>query len=149
MPQASRSVVVNVTPDQMMKVIADYEKYPEFLPEVKRISVSNRTDRTVDVTYEIEVVKRLQYTLRLTTDGLVTRWQFVSGDLFKKNEGSWTLRAEPDGRTHATYSLEVAIGGLIPVPKTITDKLTEQSLPALLDNFKKRAESLFPPPAKA
>jgi ribosome-associated toxin RatA of RatAB toxin-antitoxin module len=145
MPQASRSVVVNVTPDQMMKVIADYEKYPEFLPEVKRISVSNRTDRTVDVTYEIEVVKRLQYTLRLTTEGLVTRWQFVSGDLFKRNEGSWTLRAEPDGRTHATYSLEVAIGGFIPVPKALTDKLTEQSLPALLDNFKRRAEALFPP----
>jgi coenzyme Q-binding protein COQ10 len=143
MPQASRSVVVNVTPDQLMQVITDYEQYPEFLPEVKRISVAHRTERSADVTYEIEVIKKLQYTLRITRDGLNVRWQFLKGDLFKSNDGGWTLRPEGEGRTHATYSLEVAIGGFIPVPKAITDKLTEQSLPALLDNFKRRAESLY------
>lgn len=144
MPQVSRSVVVHVTPEQMMKVIADYEKYPDFLPEVKRITVTNRTERSADVTYEIEVIKRIKYTLRLSTEGHVARWHLLGGDLFKKNDGSWTLRAEGDGSTHATYSLEVAIGGLIPIPKAVSDKLTEHSLPALLDNFKRRAEALFP-----
>lgn len=148
MPAASRSIVVDVTPEQLMSVIADYEKYPEFLPEVKKITVSNRTANAADVTYEIEVIKRLQYTLRITTEGAtVARWSFLKGDFFKKNDGAWTLRPEGEGRTHATYTLEVAIGGFIPVPKAVTDKLTEQSLPALLENFKKRAETLYKPRA--
>lgn len=148
MPQASRSVVVNVTPDQLMAVIGDWEKYPEFLPEVKKITVANRTPGSAEVTYEIDVIKRIHYTLRIVTEGLTSRWSLLKGELFKKNEGSWLLKPEGTGQTLATYTLEVAIGGFIPVPRAITDKLTEHSLPALLDNFKKRAEALFPAGAK-
>ena len=144
MPQASRSLVIDVRPEQMLSVILDFDRYPDFLPEVKSIAVSNRTATGADVAYEVELLKRLRYTLHMTMDGLSVRWKFVKGDLFKKNEGSWLLRAEPDGRTHATYTLEVAIGGLIPIPSAVTDKLAEGSLPGMLAQFKKRAETLFP-----
>jgi coenzyme Q-binding protein COQ10 len=142
MPQATRSVVVNVPVEQFRKVIDDFESYPSFLPEVKSISVANRTASSADVTYEIDVIKRIQYTLRIesTPDG--ARWTLLKGDFFKKNEGSWLLRAEGGSATHATYSLEVAIGGFLPIPKAITDKLTEHQLPTLLENFKRRAEGL-------
>lgn len=148
MPQASRSVVVNVKPEQLMSVIGDYEKYPEFLPEVKKIAVKKISDTVTEVTYEIDVIKRLTYTLRLEQKSpLLVSWSFVKGDFFKKNEGSWVLKPEGEGKTQATYNLEVGFGGLIPVPAAITDRLTAQSLPGLLDNFKKRAEKLFPPAA--
>ena len=42
-----------------------------------------------------------------------------------------------------TYGLEVGIGGFIPIPQAITDNHTEQQLPTLLENFKRRAESLY------
>lgn len=147
MPQASRSVVVHVKPEQLMQVIGDYEKYPEFLPEVKKITVKRLDEKSAEVTYEIDVIKRLTYTILLETDGLVAKWTFVRGDLFKKNEGSWVLKPEGAAATHATYNLEIAFGGLLPVPAAITDRLTAQSLPGLLENFKKRAEKLFPPAA--
>ena len=147
MPQATRSVVVQVPVAQFRKVIDDFESYPSFLPEVKSISVANRTDAGADVTYEIDVIKRIQYTLRIVSTPDGARWSLLKGDFFKKNEGSWTLRPEGDGATHATYSLEVGIGGFIPIPKAITDKLTEQQLPSLLENFKRRAESLYGPKA--
>ncbi len=149
MPQASRTIVVNVAPSELMNVIADYEQYPQFLPEVKKITVAGRTATSAEVTYEIEVIKRIRYTLRIETEPLGSHWTLVKGDLFKKNEGSWRLEATGDGATRATYTLEIAIGGLIPVPKAITDRLTEHSLPALLENFKKRAEALYPRAATA
>jgi ribosome-associated toxin RatA of RatAB toxin-antitoxin module len=149
MPQASRSIVINVTPQQLMSVIADYEKYPQFLPEVKKISVANRTENSAEVTYEIEVIKRISYTLRIASEATTSKWSLIRGDLFKKNEGSWVLRPEGEGKTHATYNLEVEIGGFIPGLKMITDKLTASQLPTLLENFKKRAEALYPPGAKA
>ncbi len=144
MPQASRSIVINVSPENLLKVIDDYDKYPQFLPEVKKITVANRTANSAEVTYEIEVIKRITYTLKLQSEGMTVRWSLVRGDLFKKNEGSWQLRADGPNRTHATYSLEVGIGGFIPVPKAIVDGLTEKQLPELLERFKTRAESLFP-----
>lgn len=146
MTQAAKSTTINVTPEQFLQVVTDYEKYPEFLPEVKRITVTNRTAHSADATYEIDVVKRIQYTVHLVQEGLTVKWHLVRGDLMKKNDGGWQLRREQGDRTHATYSIEIAFGGLIPIPGSLATKLTETQLPALLENFKKRAESLFPRP---
>lgn len=140
MPQAQRTIVVDVPPEKLLEVINDFDSYPEFLPEVKKISVSNRTANSAEVTYEIDVIKRIQYTVRVVNEGMTVRWSLVKGDMMKKNEGSWQLRPEGEGRTHATYSLELGLSGLI--PSSITTKLAETSLPALLQNFKNRAESL-------
>lgn len=145
MPQVQRSVVINVPPAKLLEVINDFESYPQFLPEVKKISISNRTPTSADVSYEIDVVKTLRYTLRIETVENGTRWSFLKGDLFKKNSGSWQLESIEDGKkTKATYSLDIEFGGFIPIPSAITGKLTEKSLPGLLDNFKKRAETLSP-----
>lgn len=146
MPQAQRSIVIDVTPEQLLSVIADFERYPEFLPEIRKIQVLKREGNTAEVAYEVEVIKKISYVIRTETEGLNVKWQLVRGDLFKKNDGSWKLRPEGDGRTHATYTLDIAFGGFIPVPASITGKLAETSLPGLLENFKKRAETLFPKP---
>lgn len=143
MPQVQRSIVIHVPPEKLLHVINDFASYPEFLPEVKKIIVGNKTATSAEVTYEIDVIKRISYTLKHVLDGQSVRWSLVKGDLMKKNEGSWTLRPEGDGSTHATYTLDVSFGGFIPVPAAITDRLTASSLPTLLENFKKRAEGLF------
>lgn len=146
MPQAQRSIVIDVTPEQLLSVIGDFDSYPKFLPEIRKIQVLRREGDVAEVAYEIEVIKKISYVLKTVTEGMTVNWQLVRGDLFKKNEGSWKLRPEGEGRTHATYTLDIAFGGFIPVPASITSKLAETSLPGLLDNFKKRAESLFPKP---
>ena len=65
MAGATRSIVINTTMEKMFAVIVDYEKYPEFLPEVKKIRLSNRRGNEVDVQYEAEIVKIIKYKLRL------------------------------------------------------------------------------------
>jgi coenzyme Q-binding protein COQ10 len=140
MPGASRSIVFNAPLDKCFAVISDYERYPDFLPEVKRIRTSNRRGNEVDVQYEAEVVKVIKYTLHLKEEKPRVTWTFIEGEFMKDNKGGWLLEDLGGGKTKATYTIEVAVGAL--VPKTIVNALVDTQLPKLLDNFKKRIESL-------
>ncbi len=57
----------------------------------------------------------------------------------RQNQGSWLLEAQGDGRTRATYSIEMTFGPL--VPRAVVNALVETSLPKMLSAFKTRAES--------
>ena len=60
MPGAQRSIVINAPREKVFDVIADFDRYAEFLPEVKRISTSNRQGNQVDVAYEVDVIKTIK-----------------------------------------------------------------------------------------
>jgi len=140
MPGASRSIVFNAPLEKCFEVISDYERYPEFLPEVKKIRTSNRRGNEVDVPYEAEVVKVIKYTLHLKEEKPSrVSWSFIEGEFMKDNKGGWVLEDGGNGTTKATYSIEVAVGPL--VPKTILNALVDSQLPKLLENFKKRIEA--------
>src|SRR5438093_615718 len=51
MASARRSIEVDVPPERFFEVVRDYARYPEFLPEVKAVSVGPRTGNAVEVTY--------------------------------------------------------------------------------------------------
>jgi len=140
MPGATRSIVINAPMERVFSVIADYAKYPEFLPEVKSIRTSKRQGTDVDVHYEVEVLKKIRYTLRLREEPPNRiSWTFVEGELMRDNHGQWTLESVGEGKTRATYSIEMKLGPL--VPKSIVNVLVDSSLPKMLEAFKKRSES--------
>jgi ribosome-associated toxin RatA of RatAB toxin-antitoxin module len=142
MAQAQKSIVIDVTPEQLFDVIADYEKYPEFLPEVKSAKVTFGAGGIKEVTYSVDIkAKVISYTLKHVAErpGKVS-WSMVRGEMMKGNDGSWALKPTPGGGTEATYSIDLKLSAL--VPSFIEKALAEQQLPTLLANFKKRAESL-------
>lgn len=140
MPAASRSIVIDAPPDRLFDIIVDYDRYPEFLSEVKEAKTSNRRGNEADVAYGIDLVKRIRYTLHHVEERpRAVHWTFVKGEMMRDNHGSWTLEPTPDGKTRATYTIEVGVGPL--VPRSIVNALVDQSLPKLLEAFKKRAES--------
>ncbi len=140
MAGATRSIVINAPPEKLFDVITDYDKYGEFLTEVKKVSTSDRKGNEVKVHYEVDVIKTIRYTI-LVKEERPRRmsWTFVEGEVMKDNQGSWVLEPEGEGRTKATYTVDMALGAL--VPKAIVNKLTETSLPKMLEAFKRRAES--------
>ncbi|MCA3016461.1 MAG: SRPBCC family protein [Myxococcaceae bacterium] len=141
MPGASRSIVFNAPMEKCFEVISDYERYPEFLPEVRKIRTSNRKGNEVDVQYEAEVVKVIKYTVHMREEKPSrVAWTFIDGEFMKDNRGGWVLEDGGNGTTKATYSIEVTVGPL--VPKTILNALVDSQLPRLLENFKKRIESM-------
>ena len=94
MAQASRSVTVNVPPEKLFEVITDYEKYPEFLPEVKKAKVEFGAGNVKEVTYTVDLkAKVITYTLKHTArppDELA--WTMVRGEMMKGNDGAWILK---------------------------------------------------------
>ena len=140
MPGATRSVIIDAPADRVFDIIVDYDRYAEFLPEVKEARSADRRGNEGDVHYGIDLVKRIHYTLHMVEERpRSVRWSFVRGELMRDNKGSWTLEPTPDGKTRATYTIEVGVGPL--VPRSIVNALVDQSLPKMLEAFKKRAES--------
>lgn len=140
MAGAQRTITINAPVDKCWAVISDYERYPEFLPEVKKIRTMNRRGNEVDVQYEAEVVKVIKYTVHMREEApSKVSWSFIDGEFMKDNKGGWTLEDAGNGTTKATYTIAVEVGML--VPKTIVNALVDTQLPKLLENFKKRIES--------
>jgi coenzyme Q-binding protein COQ10 len=143
MAQATKTVTVNVSPEHFFDVVADYEKYPEFLPEVKKVVVNGGQGAIKEVTYTVDIkAKVINYTLKHTAERpSVLRWTMVKGEMMKGNDGSWVIKpgAQPN-TTEATYNIDLRLSAL--VPGFIEKALAEQQLPGLLANFKARAEKL-------
>ncbi len=142
MPKVVREKTMDVSLDALKRVILDFEKYPLFLGEVvvaKTKEAKQAGHQLVE--FEIEVIKRFAYTLDFDLAGGDTiRWRLVDSNFFTANEGSWQLKAVGKDKVHATYELEVGVKFM--VPGFVAKKLTEVSLPKLLDNFEARASKV-------
>ena len=140
MAGATRSIVINAPVEKVFDVITQYEKYGEFLSEVKEVRTSGRQGNEVNVHYKVDVMKTIKYTIRAKEERPTRMsWTFVEGEFMKDNKGHWLLEPAGDGKTKATYTVEMALGAL--VPKSIVNALVETSLPKMLEAFKRRAES--------
>ena len=139
MAEVERSVHIDAPRDVVFETITDFESYPEFLPEVERLSVRRTGELTWRVDYFVRVVKRIEYTVELVAEPpSEVRWKMVAGGgPMKDNSGGWRLESEGAG-TRAHYRVDVSFGRL--VPKALQTKLAEASLPAMLERFKSRAE---------
>src|SRR5687768_15333330 len=140
MAGATRSVVINAPVEKVFDTIIQYEKYGEFLSEVKEVRTSNRQGNEVNVHYKVDVVKTIKYTIRVKEERPTRMsWSFVEGEFMKDNKGHWLLEPAGEGKTKATYTVEMALGAL--VPKSVVNALVESSLPKMLEAFKRRAET--------
>ena len=143
MAQATRSVTINVPLEKFFDVVCDYEKYPEFLPEVKKVKVDGGQGSIKEVTYTVDIkAKVINYTLKhIANRPTRLSWTMIKGEMMKGNDGTWVLKAGAQpGTTDATYTIDLRLSSL--VPGFIEKALAEQSLPSLMTNFKNRAEKL-------
>lgn len=141
MAKAERQIEINAPIETVWKVITDYERYPEFLPDAKRVVARNRQGNTLELENELSIVgTSVKYTLRMNeSPPKSVTWSLISGAFMKSNDGAWHLESISPERTRARYSVDVGVGML--VPKTIVNALVDTSLPKMLDAFKQRAES--------
>ncbi len=121
-------------------VISNFAEYPIFVPGVKATKVKKQKDSLI-VEFTVNVVKEISYSIKVSlkeNEGL--SWEFIEGELMKKNSGSWELKPTSPASTHAKYSVDVGFGWL--VPSSIVDNLTKIQLPEMLAAFQKQAEKL-------
>ena len=92
MGQANTSGTFNAPIDKVYKVLADYSSYPQFMPEVKKVSILESSPEKKLVEYELQIIKTFRYQIWLfeKPNSEIT-WKFHTGEIFKENSGFWKL----------------------------------------------------------
>jgi uncharacterized membrane protein len=114
--EGSATAEIDAPIDEVFAVAADVEGSPRWQPEIKRAEVLERDadGRQVLVRTESDAkVRTLGSTLRFTYgEPTAISWEQAEGDL-KSVRGSWELEDLGDGRTRATYWMEVDLGRML------------------------------------
>jgi coenzyme Q-binding protein COQ10 len=141
MPAASHTEVFNCSVPEFYKIISDYEKYPEFLAEVKGIKILKNDKARKLVEYKVSVLKTFTYTIwtKEHEPDSVT-WDFAGGDIFKTMSGSWAL-SDQAGKTKAVYSVDATFGIFVPGP--IAKTLLTVNLPTMMSAYHKRVKEMY------
>jgi len=136
-----QSIEIIAPIESCFDVICDFKNYTKFLDGMKKVKVIKQSKEKAQVEFTLDLFKRITYTLDMKMDapGSVI-WDLANADLMKKNSGSWTLTKKSAKKTKAEY--EIDIDFTIWVPGPIADFLVDSSVPATLESFKKRIETM-------
>jgi ribosome-associated toxin RatA of RatAB toxin-antitoxin module len=146
MIRGEKSIDIGAGPEAVFAVASDLERYPEWQDFLQRVSVRDRDAGGQPTLVETEAdakVTALKIVLRVTRDEpRRVAWRSEGGDV-KALNGAFDLAATGDGRTRATFGLEVDPGfklGLL-LRGSVADRLRDRVLDGMLDGLRRRAES--------
>ena len=148
--EGSASVEIDAPIDRCWEVIADVERAPEWQGAMKSAEAVERDadGRTALVDTKIDaLVASVKVCLRFSySEPTGMRWTRERGDL-KSLDGEWRLEDLGDGRTRATYSLEIGLNRALsllrkgvrgPAEAKVRDLLTNRPI----EGLKREAEEL-------
>ena len=141
MAAAETTELFPCTVDQFFALISDYEKYPEFLSEVKACKLIETKPGKKLVEFQVSVVKTITYRLWISEDkpkGI--NWTFDSGDVFKTSTGSWIL-SDAGGKTKAKYAVDATFKIFVPGP--IAKALVNVNLPNMMKAYHARVKAKY------
>ncbi len=137
---------IDAPPGAILDVIADFDTYPEWAGEVKKVAVisedgdgwANRVEFTLDAG-ALKDTYVLEYDWDVAEDGTgVISWTLVSAHVLKAMNGSYTLVASGTG-TAVTYRLSVDVK--IPMLGMLKRKAEKVIIDTALTALKKHVEA--------
>ncbi|MDT0544258.1 MULTISPECIES: SRPBCC family protein [Streptomyces] len=140
----SSSITIEAAPADVMEVIADFDRYPEWSGEVKEADVLTKDDHgraeKVRMLLDAGAIKD-DYTLAYTWTGdNQVSWSLVKSQMLRSLDGSYKLAPLDSGkRTEVTYQLTVDVK--IPMLGMIKRKAEKVIIDRALAGLKKRVES--------
>jgi ribosome-associated toxin RatA of RatAB toxin-antitoxin module len=119
-------------------VLTDYERIPEFMPDVTSSQVLSRSDAGLVVQQEaiakfMMFSKKLHLVLEVSEDGGVIRFRDRCGKSFATYGGEWRL-TETTGGTAVVYTL--AAEPLFEVPGFVLKRLLKRDAALMIDRLK-------------
>lgn len=143
MAQTTGDIVIDAPPDDVMAVIADFEKYPQWATGVKSIEVldagqNGRADR-VRFSLDASPIKDT-YVLayRWSNDTEVTWSIDEAGSMLKNMDGAYILTPTDEATTQVTYQLSVELS--IPILGLLRRKAEKVIIDTALKGLKTRVE---------
>ncbi len=142
MASAHHVETFNCTPKEFFDIASDYEKYPEFLNEVKSCKILRTEGDSKVVEYKVQVVKAMNYQIRTKEMApVLVAWEYTQGDAFKAMKGSWNIAEAPGGKCSCTYDVEATFKIFVPGP--IATTLLNVNLPAMMSAYHKRIKAVY------
>jgi coenzyme Q-binding protein COQ10 len=154
MPNFSSKRRVRHSATQMFDLVADVERYPEFVPLCKSLKIRQRTAKPdgteiviADMTVAFNLVRE-GFTSRVTLDrpNLKILVEYLQGP-FSNLENRWTFEPKPDGACDVGFflSYEFKSRMLAMLMGTMFDAAFQRFAAA----FEKRANAIYGSPPKA
>ncbi len=143
MPIVSKTVEVAAGAASIMAIVADFESYPQWNPEIKGLWVLARYDDgrpsqlRLDAVYEGFKGTFIQAVYYPGANQIQTVMQ--QGDLFAKQEQLFSV---VDIGSTSLLTVDMDIEPTMSVPKLMVKKIANDALEYLADNLKQRAEQL-------
>ncbi|MGE3759539.1 MAG: type II toxin-antitoxin system RatA family toxin [Pseudobdellovibrionaceae bacterium] len=141
MAAATTTEIFPCTTEQFFKIISDYEKYPEFLSEVKGCKVLKTDGNKKLVEFNVSVIKTFTYRMWMTENAPNSiSWTLEGGDLFKTSSGSWKLH-DMNGKTKAEYAVDATFKVFVPGP--VAKALVNVNLPNMMKAYQERVKKAY------
>ncbi len=143
MPVVEEQIDIKMEPATLFSIISDFEKYPEFMADVKKVTVLEKNEEYSTSEWINEVVGR---TIRWVEKDFIKPdenridYEQIEGDL-KVLKGFWQL--EPTGEsTKVTFNMEFEFGipMLAPLLHPLLTKVLRDNVLQMLSDLKKKAE---------
>ena len=140
---ASSTITISAPPDEVMAVIADIDRYPEWTGQIKSAEVLDRDadgrPREAHFVMDAGVLKD-EYVLQYDWTASGVSWHLVGTSSVQKAQvGSYALAPQGAG-TEVTYSLSVDIA--MPMLGMFKRKAEKMIMDSALKELNKRVEQL-------
>jgi ribosome-associated toxin RatA of RatAB toxin-antitoxin module len=139
----SSSITIEAAPADVMEVIADFARYPDWTGEVKEADVLKTDARgraeQVRLVMDAGAIKDDQTLAYTWTGDNEVSWTLVKSQMLRSLDGSYILKSAGTGATEVTYLLTVDVK--IPMLGMIKRKAEKVIIDRALAGLKKRVVS--------
>jgi ribosome-associated toxin RatA of RatAB toxin-antitoxin module len=140
--------VINGDLEKTYALAKNVEAFPDFMPDVKRVTVLERSeDGSKLVTEFVGIVKEFKTTLKWVEEddwddqAKTCRFKLVRGD-FKTYSGVWTFEAVNGGTKYTSViDFEYDIPMIGPLLKALVARKMQQNIDGMLRAIKEQVES--------
>ncbi len=148
MPLISSALEIEATPDRVFAIARDVERFPEFMPEVQKITVlESEREGARQVVEWVGLIPAFRLTVKWTEEDLwdtaerTCKFTQVKGD-FNEYRGEWRFVPHGTGtRFESDLHYELDIPTIGPLIKGVVKKIMTDNVTRLQAAIKKRAES--------
>jgi ribosome-associated toxin RatA of RatAB toxin-antitoxin module len=140
--QVAERVIIRATPEQCFDILTDFDRYPEWSPDIKAVRVveADELNRPTRVAFRAAAFGRstsltLAYDYTFAPKQLT--WVQVDGDLTRRYDGVYDFEVAGE-ETQVTYRLTVALKA--PLPGFVKRRAESRLVGGALKELKARAE---------
>ena len=141
--RTQQSSVIGADPEQILAVIADFPRYPEWVSAARSVEVLDTLadGRAAQVRFDLDVgILQDTYVLAYewAAGGDEVSWRLVSSNLQRDQRGRYVLSQQVPGSTKVTYELMVDL--LVPMIGQLKRRAEKAITDTALNELKKRVE---------